>query len=247
MKPLSIDINCDLGETLPKGIVVEYEHLLPWISSANVACGGHCGDTDSMRRAVELCLTHGVAIGAHPSYADKENFGRVSMVVSQSELTEELRHQVGTLAEICAELGTGLSHVKPHGALYGDSDSESVSMAITTVCCDQDLPVLSMWKPVLSRACTRFGVDLIIEEFADRAYQSGTSLRPRQQEGAVIENEQQLRIHLDYLLDGKVLTDNDGVLIRDFHSLCVHGDNPGALHALQLIHQMCEEHDIAID
>ena len=247
MSLINIDINCDLGETLPSGMVVEYDHLLPWISSANVACGGHSGDPDSMRKAVDLCLSNDVAIGAHPSYADPVHFGRKSIAVSAETLMKKIQDQLGELAQICEEFGTELTHVKPHGALYVDCKLNEVCEVVARICSRFDLPLMIMSNPVSKEICESNGVDIVLEEFADRAYLSEFSLRSRTEDGALITNPHDLRNHLTNLLQGQIATDQDGVILRDFHTLCVHGDNPKALETLETIHQLCELYDIAVD
>jgi UPF0271 protein len=247
MKPLSIDINCDLGEISPDGTAIEYEQLLPWISSASIACGGHCGDHDTMSKAVDLCLVHGISIGAHPSYVDQVGFGRESAEISVTLLEQQIRLQVADLVSTCEKLGAELIHLKPHGALYNDCvRDEAKASVVAELGRDYDLAVFGMGGK-LAEACSRLGTDYVGEVFSDRAYRNIEALRARNEPDALLESPELIRAHIERLIQGQILTDEDGLVTGDFQTICVHGDNPDALSTLQLIHQICEEHDVAID
>src|SRR5215216_6725389 len=182
----AIDLNADVGEGCGQDAA-----LMPLISSANIACGIHAGDNDSMREAVALALEHGVAIGAHPSFPDREHFGRREMQMGARELQECIVAQIESLASVAQKQGTRLRHVKPHGALYNmaarDEDLATVvATAIRSV--DPALMVFGLAGSALLTAAERLGVRGISETFADRGYRPDGSLQPRNEPGSVIHD-----------------------------------------------------------
>ena len=179
-----VDLNADVGEGCGQDAA-----LMPLISSANIACGGHAGDDDSMREAVALALEHGVAIGAHPSFPDREHFGRQEMQLGARDLHECIVAQIESLASIAQTQGTRLRHVKPHGALYNmaardEELAETVVTAIRSV--DPSLMLFGLAGSALLTVATRLGLRAISETFADRAYRPDGSLQPRNEPGSVI-------------------------------------------------------------
>src|SRR6185436_7938879 len=181
----AIDLNADVGEGCGQDAA-----LMPLISSANIACGGHAGDTDSMQEAVALALAHGVAIGAHPSFPDRERFGRRDMQLSARELHECIVAQIESLVSVAQKQGTRLRHVKPHGALYNmaarDAElAETVVTAIRSV--EPSLMLFGLAGSVMLTVAERLGLRAISEAFADRAYRPDGSLQPRNERGSVIE------------------------------------------------------------
>jgi 5-oxoprolinase (ATP-hydrolysing) subunit A len=249
-RPVSIDLNCDMGEGMATDAAI-----FPFLSSANIACGGHAGDADTMRRTVELAILHGVAIGAHPSYPDRVNFGRVdSLGVSlrPEDLTGLLFEQLHRLQSICREFGVRLRHVKPHGALYNRAAVDvAASMLIVRAVADLDESLLlyGLSGSVLCSVAETMGVAFVSEVFADRTYQPDGTLTPRSQPGALITVgglavAQVLRM----VREGCVLAgdgagaDADGrplgavrVPIRA-ETVCLHGDGAYAVEFATLIH-----------
>jgi 5-oxoprolinase (ATP-hydrolysing) subunit A len=249
-RPVSIDLNCDMGEGMATDAAI-----FPFLSSANIACGGHAGDADTMRRTVELAILHGVAIGAHPSYPDRVNFGRVdSLGVSlrPEDLTGLLFEQLHRLQSICREFGVRLRHVKPHGALYNRAAVDvAASMLIVRAVADLDESLLlyGLSGSVLCSVAETMGVAFVSEVFADRTYQPDGTLTPRSQPGALITVgglavAQVLRM----VREGCVLAgdgagaDADGrplgavrVPIRA-ETVCLHGDGEHAVEFAMLIH-----------
>jgi UPF0271 protein len=213
-----IDLNCDLGEGPGE------EAIYPWITSANVACGGHAGDDATMEAAVRQALRHGVAVGAHPAYPDREGFGRVALPMASDEIAEAVRSQVSALARIALRCGAALGHVKPHGALYGEAMRDAaVAEAIARGVASHGpglvlvglagSPALTLWRAL--------GFAVAGEAFADRAYEPDGSLRSRRLPGALITDPavaaaQALRL----AREGRVDT------------ICVHSDTPGAASIL---------------
>ena len=205
---------------------------MPLISSANIACGIHAGDNDSMREAVALALEHGVAIGAHPSFPDREHFGRREMQLGARELHECIVAQIESLAGVAQTQGTRLRHVKPHGALYNMAarDPElagTVVAAIRSV--DPSLMLFGLAGSALLAVAERLGLRAISETFADRAYRGDGSLLPRNQQGSVLHDETAVAARAVAMVqDGSVIAvDGSRVAIRA-DTICLHGDSPGA-------------------
>lgn len=231
---LHIDLNADLGE----GSVNE-EAILALVSSANIACGGHTGDEQSMRHALHLAKRYGVAVGAHPSFPDREHFGRKPMQMASEQLLHSLQQQIQSLATIAAEVEIPLTHIKPHGALYNQaaSDPQLAELMIELILSSGNiykLFVLSGSK-LATRARTA-GIDVIEEAFADRRYRRDGSLVPRNMEGAVIEFiPDAIQQSLDLIQTNRIQSIEQEPITMHAQTLCVHGD--GA-HALSLIRQL---------
>jgi UPF0271 protein len=207
-----MQINCDLGE----GIGNDAE-LMPYIDEANIACGFHAGDGYTMRETVALCIRHGVKMGAHPSYLDRENFGRKEIEMSPEEIYLLVKKQIETLNQIVKTAGGKLNHVKPHGALYNTSaKNEAVAKAIAKAVKDVDAGlVLFGLKNSLSIAAGKeMGLKTAEEAFADRRYESDGSLTPRSQPGACFTEVQDVLDQVE-----KINAD----------TWCIHGDGPHAL------------------
>lgn len=242
--PNPIKLNCDLGEGFGPWRMGEDAAVMPLIDQANIACGFHAGDPLTMRRTVRLALDHGVSIGAHPGYPDLLGFGRRSMAVEHTELVALLRYQVGALEGMVRAEGGQVDYVKPHGALYNDMMREpAILRAVLEAVAGLGEGLALM---VLGRADNRptaqlaaeYGVPLLFEAFADRAYAPDGSLCPRSQPGAVhtevtVIVEQALRLARGEPLG---LPDGTSLLLRP-DSLCVHGDTPQALEALRAIRE----------
>ncbi|MGO4883722.1 MAG: 5-oxoprolinase subunit PxpA [Bryobacteraceae bacterium] len=209
-----IDLNCDMGE-LPDTALEEA--LMRHITSANVACGGHAGEAESMRRTVEAARRHGVAVGAHPGYPDRANFGRVEMALSAEEIAQTVYGQIGALAAIAGQL----SHVKPHGALYNVAAKNSVvarAIGDGVARFGADLTLVGLAGSVMLDVWRKMGFRVAAEGFADRRYEPDGSLRPRKFVDALITDPtaaaaQALRL----ASEGRVET------------ICVHSDTPGSV------------------
>jgi UPF0271 protein len=223
----SIDLNADVGEGCGQDGA-----LMPLISSANIACGIHAGDDDSMREAVALALEYGVAIGAHPSFPDREHFGRREMRLNARELRECIVAQIESLASVAAAAGTRLRHVKPHGALYNmaardEELAEAVVTAIRSV--DPALMLFGLAGSSLETVAARLRLPFVSEAFADRAYRSDGSLVPRDQPGSVLQNATDVAARAVAMVQegGVVAVDGSRVSIAA-DTICVHGDTPEA-------------------
>ncbi len=225
----TIDLNCDLGE----GAACDAE-LMPLVSSANIACGAHAGDAATMRATLALALRHGVAVGAHPGFADREHFGRRELAISPAHAAELVFTQVQTLQEIAVSMQAEVRHVKLHGALYNlVSRDEALAQAVVeAVWCTEWKPILfALAGSALERVARRKpGLRVAAEVFADRTYQRDGSLTPRSRPDALIHDEAQAVAQvLRMIRDGVVrATDGTDVPIRA-DTVCVHGDGPHAV------------------
>jgi 5-oxoprolinase (ATP-hydrolysing) subunit A len=222
-----VDLNADVGE----GMAGDAE-LLDIVTSANIACGLHAGNVETMVRTVDRCIARGVGIGAHPSFDDREGFGRREMDIAPEEVRALVRRQIETLAAVARQAGTGLSHVKPHGALYNQAARDPrLARAIADAVCDVDrnLLLVGLAGSALVSEGEAAGLRVANEVFADRAYRADGSLVPRSQPGSIIEDgtvavERALR-----MVRTRTVRSIDGteVPIRA-ETICVHGDTPGA-------------------
>jgi len=207
-----MQINCDLGEGIGNDAA-----LMPYIDEANIACGFHAGDAFTMRETVALCIRHGVKIGAHPSYLDRENFGRKEIELSPEEIYLLVKKQIETLNQIVKTAGGKLNHVKPHGALYNTSaKNEVVAKAIAKAVKDVngDLILFGLKGSLSIEVAQAIGLKTAEEAFADRRYESDGSLTPRSQPGACFTEIQDVLDQAE-----KIKAD----------TWCIHGDGPHAL------------------
>ncbi|MFT8871568.1 MAG: 5-oxoprolinase subunit PxpA [Sporolactobacillus sp.] len=229
----TIDFNCDLGESFGPYRIGCDADVLPLISSANVACGFHAGDSTEMRRTVQLANAHGVAIGAHPGLADIRGFGRCDMAVPAQRVYDDVVYQIGALQAVAVSQSTRVRHVKPHGALYHmGSDrreyAEAIVQAIAAV--DRRLLLFAMAGTELAAAGERAGLRVVYEAFADRTYQPDGSLTPRSAGNALIEDaDEALSQVLQMLRQGSVRATDGSVLPVKAETICIHGDGVRAL------------------
>jgi UPF0271 protein len=227
----SIDLNADLGEGDPYDL-----ELLRIVSSCNIACGGHAGDEETMCATVLSALENKVSIGAHPSYPDREGFGRRREYMGGEELLVSLMAQIGALNSIVIEAGAMLTHVKPHGALYNDAVNDReladiIASAISAIV--PNAAFVGLPDSELQEAAIRNGLVFIAEGFIDRAYQDDGQLVPRSQPGAVHES-------LELVLPQAVS------LVGKVDTLCIHGDTPGAADAAAAVRQELEKQGVEI-
>lgn len=241
----SIDLNADLGE----GDACDDE-LLRIVSSCNIACGGHAGDAGSMQQTIASAIANNVAIGAHPSYPDRDGFGRVSGFMSGAALSDALNQQVTSLAGIAAQLGQKLTHVKAHGALYNDATADAELAAIiaaVTANAPGSPAMMGMADTAMQRAAEQRGLSFIAEAFVDRAYQKDGSLVPRSEPGAVhtdiaVQTTQALRL----ATDGEVTARDGSVINVRADTLCIHGDSPMAAEAARAVRDVLTMQGIQI-
>ncbi|MGO0999650.1 5-oxoprolinase subunit PxpA [Lysobacter sp. CA196] len=222
-----IDFNCDLGEGCGDDAAI-----LPYVSSANIACGGHAGDEATMRETLRLCREHGVAAGAHPGYDDPEHFGRRPLPLSRDEIGMLMLNQLARLAAVAADEGVRLGHVKPHGALYNlAADDRIVAEAIVgaVAAFDPNLIVYGLSQSQLTEAAEAAGLRVAHEVFAERGYARNGRLLPRGQPGAVIESLDAAiaQVH-GLVVRGEVATADGGSIALRADTLCLHGDRSDA-------------------
>lgn len=239
-----LDFNCDLGEGCDDAAV------MPYISSASIACGLHAGDADTMRRTVALCLQHQVAIGAHPSFDDRNNFGRLEMACTPDEAYALVSGQIRTLADIAAEQGARLAHVKPHGALYNMAArdpalSDAIARAVHGF--DPTLILYGLSGSALTDAGERIGLRVAYEVFAERRYQADGRLVPRSETDAVIEDLDASLAQVRMIVrDGRVLARSGESIPLRSDTLCLHGDRPDAANFARAVREELQANGVAV-
>ncbi len=229
----TIDLNCDMGEGFGAWQMGDDAALLDHVSSANIACGFHAGDPGTMHRTVKLAIKKGVAVGAHPSLPDLQGFGRRAMKVSAAEVYDLVLYQIGALAGFARACGGRLAHVKAHGALYHMAAREApLAQAIAQAVRDFDtgLILFGLSGSELIRAGETAGLKTASEVFADRNYETDGSLTPRTQADAVVDDVETAIARVRRMIgDGKVRSRQGGDVEVRADTLCIHGDEPGAL------------------
>lgn len=229
---LRIDLNGDVGESFGHHTVGHDEAMLRHITSANVACGFHGGDPSVMRRTVGLAVACGVAVGAHPGFADLAGFGRREILMTAREVEDLVVYQIGALGGVAAAAGSRLQHVKPHGALYNMAArdramADAVARAVVAV--DASLMLFGLAGSCLVEAGNALGLRTVAEVFADRAYRADGSLVPRSEPGAVIDDPTDVvERALGIVQDGAVIASSGDIIGLKGQSICLHGDTPGA-------------------
>lgn len=230
---MKINLNADLGESFGAWTMGEDAALLGVVNSANIACGFHAGDPLVMRKTVRTALAAGVGLGAHPAYPDLQGFGRRPMTLAPAELEAVILYQIGALAGMAVAEGGRLSHVKPHGALNNQACEDAaladvVARAVRAF--DRDLILLAPALSELQAAGQRAGLAVAAEIFADRAYTEAATLVPRSRPGAVIHDTGAVVAHVLRMLQaGGIVAASGKLLPTAMHSICVHGDTPGAV------------------
>ena len=242
---MNIDLNADLGE----GCASDGE-LLTLGSSANIACGFHAGDAQTMLTSVREALKNGVAIGAHPSFPDRENFGRTAMTLPVETVYAQTLYQIGALAAIARAEGGVMRHVKPHGMLYNQAAKDpqlADAIAKAVYACDPALILVGLAGSELVRAGERYGLVTRQEVFADRGYQADGSLVPRTQPGALIEDEDQsLAQTLGMVETGRVKSITGEWTSVVAQTVCIHGDGEHALAFARRLRSAFEARRITI-
>lgn len=235
-----IDINCDVGEGMGNE-----EALMPFINSANIACGYHAGDEDTMKHIVQLCLQHQVNIGAHPSFLDRENFGRTAMQLSPAAIQALIAEQLNIMKAITDLYGAKLYHVKPHGALYNMAAKDAViAKAIAQAVKDFDpsLVYYGLSGSVMITEAKKLGLATANEVFADRTYQNDGTLTPRSQPNALLNSEEEVIAQvIRFLKEKKVKTLTGEEIYIESDTICLHGDGAHAVELARAINQRIDE------
>jgi UPF0271 protein len=242
---VKIDLNCDMGE----GCGHDAE-LLDLVSSANIACGYHAGDRDTMRRTAKMAVEKGVAIGAHPGYADRENFGRTEMSLSPKEVIDLVQDQIGLMKDAAIAAGGRLAHVKPHGALYNQAARDrdlAAAIAETVAAFDCDLVLFGLSGTVCITEAERCGLTTASEVFADRTYRNDGSLTPRIQPNALIENDDDaVSQALQMVAEGRVKATDGTVVPVRAETICLHGDGTHAVEFARAIRVALQKKGVTI-
>lgn len=230
-----LDFNCDLGEGCGNDAAI-----IPLISSASIACGGHAGDAATMHAAIALCLRHGVAIGAHPSFEDREHFGRREMAITAEDAQAMVIRQIAALAMVCETHKARLQHVKPHGALYNLAarDPEIANaVAAAVLAHDKSLTLYALSGSALARAGASLGLRVAHEVFAERRYEADGSLTPRDRQDAVIDDVDDALAQVQSMLgDGRVTARTGESIPIRADTICLHGDRPDAPAFARALH-----------
>lgn len=240
---LRCDLNCDMGEGVGND-----ELLMPYITSANIACGYHAGDEDTMRQIILLAQKFKVNIGAHPSFLDRGNFGRTEIKKSPDEVYELVSNQIKVLQKIILECNAKLHHVKPHGALYNMAAKDNLlarTIARTVKDCGKNLILYGLSNSFLISEAKAMGLKTASEVFADRTYLDDGTLTPRTQPNALIENENEaIQQVLKMIKEGKVTTVSRKEISIVAESICIHGDGKNAVAFAKAISEIFEKENI---
>lgn len=246
----TVDLNCDMGESFGQYTLGNDLACMALISSANIACGFHAGDSATMRATVKAAAAANVAIGAHPGFPDLQGFGRRRMQMSPQEIYDICIHQLGALAGFCRIAGVRLAHVKPHGALSNiASEDAAIARAIAqaTFDFDPDLVFLSIAGSQLVTEGKALGLRVVQEVFADRTYQDNGLLTPRTHPKALITDVgQSVAQVLEMVREGRVTTVTGNKVPITAESICVHGDGAHALEFITALRERLEREGVII-
>ena len=245
---MKLALNCDMGEGATDDTLV-----MPNIQQANVCCGAHAGSQDITRSTIENAVGYGVSVGAHPGYADRDNFGRISVPMEAHVLQQTLWQQVGLVMDICADCNTTMNYVKPHGALNHDMvKNPDVLKTICVFMADlqsahgRAIPLMvptCNHQDQLADIAHGFGVPIIWEIFADRAYEADGTLRSRTHDDATHSDPATIIQQLQHILDHQTIMahqSNKALDISMAESICVHGDNPASIEAMPTLKKLLE-------
>lgn len=245
MKQWFIDINCDVGEGMGNEAL-----LFPYISSCNIACGGHAGDETTMRRIVNLAKKHHIKVGAHPSYPDKVNFGREVMDISPQELQNSIRDQLKTFMEVLQSEEVKLHHIKAHGALYNQTAKDENLAEIYLDAINQYKEKAFLYVPfgsVMESKALLKGYKVRFEAFADRNYTNDLELVSRKLENALIQDPKSVLKHMVPMIkENKVLTVSGEEIKIEAQTFCVHGDTTSALEILMYLSEELPNHQVLL-
>lgn len=239
-----IDLNADVGEGF------DDESLLPYLTSCNIACGAHAGDTATMRKTLEAALRRGVACGAHPGYPDRKNFGRVEVPMTLGELSASLKEQLTVLESAARRLGARIRHVKPHGALYhAAARRRDVARAVAEAVAGRDGEPILVGFPgsALLAEGARAGLRTAAEGFADRLYLADGNLAPRSLAGSVHSSPEKAAEQALEIARDRCVTAADGTRVPvEAQTICLHGDTPGAAAIAAAVRRKLEEAGIEV-
>ena len=247
---LRMDLNCDMGE-FPEAVRGgTQEALMRSITSVNIACGGHAGDEGTMRATVEQAMRAGVAIGAHPGYADRANFGRLELNLSPTAVADSVFEQVSGLEKIAAECGARVAHVKPHGALYNQAARNgefAAAIALGVARWSKSVVMVGLANSLMLEVFREAGFEAVAEAFADRRYEADGSLRSRKFADALIGDPLAAGAQaLSIAQRGKVIAVNGAEIAVEAQTICIHSDSPGAQEVAAAVARTLREAGISI-
>src|ERR1700757_3876227 len=247
---LTIDLNCDMGE-VPEAIADgTQEALMRSITSVNIACGGHAGNEQTMKTTIEQALRWKLAIGAHPGYPDRENFGRLDLKMPADEMATSIFEQVRALAEIASRCGVRLVHIKPHGALYNQAVRNrelAAAIAKGVARWSREVVLVGLAGSPMLDVFREAGFAVAAEAFADRRYEPDGTLRSRKFEDALIRNPEEAAWQALGIAERGVVIASDGSEVSvDAQTLCIHGDTPGAPQIAATVAQALREAGVAL-
>ena len=247
---MEININCDLGEKSKHHSTRHDPELLKIVNSANIACGFHAGDEDTMRNTIEISKNNNVSIGAHPSFNDPENFGRKRHYLPEDEIKKLIIDQYEILENIAVKLNTRVTHIKPHGALINMACEDlnlSRILAETIYNIDKNLIYLVPTGSMMERAARKFDMKIACEIFADRNYEDDGNLVSRSKSNAIISNPDICKQHVLEMVENQSLSCLSGKRIKcEIDSICIHGDNIQSLETAIQIKKILEENNICL-
>jgi UPF0271 protein len=246
----TIDLNCDMGE-MPEALADgTQEALMKLVSSANIACGGHAGNAHTMRTTIEQALRGKVAVGAHPGYEDRANFGRIGLQLSPEQISASVHRQILSLEEIAQQCGARIGHVKPHGALYNQAARHrEIARAIVEGVgrWKTDVILVGLAGSVMLEEFRAAGFPVAAEAFADRRYERDGSLRSRKLGDALLQDPQQAAEQaLQIVEHGTVVAVGGRPISLLADTVCIHGDTPGAIEIAAAVHRCLAEAGVAI-
>jgi UPF0271 protein len=247
---MRVDLNCDVGE-LPEAVADgTQEAILRQVTSANIACGGHAGDAAMMRATIEQAQRCGAAVGAHPGYEDRANFGRIALALSGEAIAASIYKQVVALAEIAERCGARIGHVKPHGALYNQAARDhAIARAIAEGVARwrRDVVLVGLAGSVMLEEFRAAGFAVAAEGFADRKYEADGSLRARKFRDALLHEPAEAAAQsVRMAKEGSVVTANGAVIALKVETICIHGDTPGAAQIAAAVRRALEDAGIRV-
>ena len=247
---LTIDLNSDLGESFGPWKMGQDESLMPSLTSANIACGVHAGDPSVMRQTIRLAKQHGVAVGAHPGFADLQGFGRREMHLTSSEAEDLVLYQLAAIAGVAAAEGVQLQHVKAHGALYNMAARDAAlarAIARAVAAFDRSLIMFGLPHSPLLLEGKAAGLRVAAEIFADRTYEADGSLTSRRVAGSVIHDPAVVVRRAIAMVTSRTVTTTDGrVIALEADTLCLHGDTPGAAELAKQVRKGLEAAGVSV-
>ncbi len=248
---LSVDLNCDMGESFGAWQMGNDAALMDFVSSVNVACGFHAGDATVIRQTIETAISKNVAVGAHPSFPDLQGFGRREIKMSASEVFDIVLYQIAAVKGICEASGAKLHHVKPHGALYNQAAkdanlAEAIARAVKAI--DAKLILYGLAGSFLISEAEKLGLKTASEVFADRTYQADGSLTPRSQPNALIETTEKAVAQVLQMISAQSVTATGGEKVPILaETVCIHGDGAHALDFAKTINAQLKANGVKIE